>query len=271
MLTPGPFSLPMTSRQAFALEALLKSLPDKLEPRRLSLAQTLPEPDTRSDISWITTERRIVRATSSSPPAWTTRISSSIPIVTLNHDYTRSPVGRSLWRKPAQEGSIVGIKAKTYYPPRPKDWSDGPWLPDLAHGLLHAGLLNAKSIGFLPLKVRSPSPRKCAAPRPCPRPPHRRTLAPARIRLLFSARAPLAVVTDIAPASCPCLLSSCRRQPSLPPPKFALFNCQLLIVNRLRNRKSLSFLRLPPSNACSINEYNAPTKCTSAWFKMGTS
>lgn len=157
MLTPGPFALPMTSRQAFALEALLKSLPAMLQPQRLALAHSLPHVDTRSDVSWITTETPdrqgdIVLADGMDDSHF--RLN---PIVTLNHDYARPPVGRSLWRKPARDGAVVGIQAKTYYPPRPRDWHDGPWLPDLALGLVQAGLLNTKSIGFLPLKIRTPT------------------------------------------------------------------------------------------------------------------
>ena len=128
MLTSGPFSLPMTSRQAFALEALLKSLPDKLEPRRLSLAQTLPEPDSRSDISWITTEAPdrqgdIVLASGMDDSTSSSIRSSPSTMITR----ARPSAVRSAQTCPGRRHR--GIKAKTYYPPRPKDWSDGPWLP----------------------------------------------------------------------------------------------------------------------------------------------
>lgn len=163
-LTSGPFSLPMTDRQAFSLEARLKQL-GVVEPRRLSLARSNPEPqpEGRSDVSWITAELPdrqgdIVLASGMDDSHF--RLN---PIVTLNHDYQRPPVGRSLWRRLVRDQGVTGIQAKTYYPPRPKDWSGGPWLPDLAYELLRAGLLNAKSIGFLPLKVRSPSQDEIAA------------------------------------------------------------------------------------------------------------
>ncbi len=163
-MSPGPFLLPMTDRQAFSLETRLKALPRDFEPRRLSLAAApAPQPEGRSDISWITTETPdrqgdIVLAAGMDDSHF--RLN---PIVTLNHDYSRPPVGRSLWRKLTSENGRVGVKAKTYYPPRPADWSAGPWLPDLAYGLLQAGLLNAKSIGFLPLKVRSPTSEEVRA------------------------------------------------------------------------------------------------------------
>lgn len=158
-LTPGPFALPMTDRQAFSLEVRLKKLPKEFEPRRLSLAQSTPEPlpEGRSDLSWITAEAPdrqgdLVLASGMDDAHFKLN-----PIVTLNHDYQRPPVGRSLWRRPVRAGNLHGIQAKTYYPPRPKEWSEGPWLPDLAWELLRVGLLNAKSIGFLPLKVRPPT------------------------------------------------------------------------------------------------------------------
>jgi len=152
------FAIPMTDRQATTLEARLKFLGDDILPRRLTLAAApAPQPEGRSDISWITTEAPdrqgdVVLAAGMDDSHF--RLN---PIVTLNHDYARPPVGRSLWRKLTQDHRQTGVKAKTYYPPRPADWTGGPWLPDLAYGLLQAGLLNAKSIGFLPLKVRTPT------------------------------------------------------------------------------------------------------------------
>lgn len=165
MLTPGPFALPMTTRQAFALEARLKRLPHETEPRRLALAQSTPDPqpEGRCDLSWITAEAPdrqgdLVLASGMDDTHFKLN-----PIVTLNHDYQRPPVGRSLWRRPGRVNNVNAIQAKTYYPPRPREWSDGPWLPDLAWELLRAGLLNAKSIGFLPLRVRPPTPAEIKA------------------------------------------------------------------------------------------------------------
>ena len=78
------------------------------------------------------------------------------PLVTLAHAYWCPPVGRSLWRKRIKDGTIVGIKAKTVYPPRPPNWSSDPtetWTPDRVLALVQSGMLNGKSIGFLPLKA----------------------------------------------------------------------------------------------------------------------
>ena len=64
------------------------------------------------------------------------------------------PVGRSLWRKRVKDGDLLGIKKKKQYPAKPDSWALGsPWPPDKVLPLVSAGLLNGKSIGFLPLKV----------------------------------------------------------------------------------------------------------------------
>src|SRR5262249_3401388 len=83
------------------------------------------------------------------------------PIVTLGHAYWLPPVGRSLWRKRIKDGAppdgAVGIKAKTQYPPRPEAWpAADAWPPDQGFALIQSGLLQGKSIGFLPLKVHIP-------------------------------------------------------------------------------------------------------------------
>jgi hypothetical protein len=76
------------------------------------------------------------------------------PIATLNHDYTCPPIGRSLWRKFVKDGDTRGIKAKTVYPPMPATWPAGEcWEPDKVFAQIQAGLLNAKSIGWLPTKA----------------------------------------------------------------------------------------------------------------------
>ncbi|MGL4551293.1 MAG: hypothetical protein ACRC33_08900, partial [Gemmataceae bacterium] len=77
------------------------------------------------------------------------------PVVTLGHDYARPPVGRGVWRRRVRDGELVGIKAKTHYPPRPAG-VDGPWPPDDVFAHVRAGLLAGKSVGFLPLQVHAP-------------------------------------------------------------------------------------------------------------------
>ena len=160
--TEGPFGVPMKDGQAKLLEARLKELPQ--EPafafRRASLARGLSEwqPEGRADVSWITEESPdragdVVLAGGMDDTHFQLN-----PLVTLNHDYAEPPVGRSLWRRRVKEGSLVGIKAKTHYPPRPVSWnSTTPWPPDAAFDLVQAGLLLGKSIGFIPLKLREPT------------------------------------------------------------------------------------------------------------------
>ena len=86
------------------------------------------------------------------------------PLVTLQHAYWCPPVGKSLWRKRVKDGAATGIKAKTVYPPKPDSWPKedvNPWPPDKVLALVQAGMLNGKSIGFLPLKVHQPDMREC--------------------------------------------------------------------------------------------------------------
>lgn len=159
----GPLGFPMQDRQATVVDTLLKSLPKgkEFEYRRLSgekLAATETSPGERSDVSWITTEspdrqNEVVIAKGMNDSQFALN-----PIVTLNHCYHMPPVGKSLWRKRAKDGALVGIKAKTQYPPIPANWPEGEeWPPDCAFSLVQADLLRGKSIGFLPTAVHVPS------------------------------------------------------------------------------------------------------------------
>jgi hypothetical protein len=86
------------------------------------------------------------------------------PVVTFNHNNQQPPVGRSLWRKQARDDALVGSKAKTHYPPRPKHCpADKAWEADEVLALNLAGLLQGKSIGFLPAKVRTATPEETKA------------------------------------------------------------------------------------------------------------
>ncbi len=162
----GPLGFPMQDRQATVVDTLLKSLPKakEFEYRRLSgekLAATETSPGERSDVSWITTEspdrqNEVVIAKGMNDSQFALN-----PIVTLNHCYHMPPVGKSLWRKRAKDGSLVGIKAKTQYPPAPANWPEGEeWPPDCAFSLVQAELLRGKSIGFLPTAVHVPTDKE---------------------------------------------------------------------------------------------------------------
>ncbi|HXG12257.1 MAG TPA: hypothetical protein VNK04_21055 [Gemmataceae bacterium] len=162
--TEGPLGLPMKDRQAQALDERLKALPEEL--RRLKRvvidrAPTETLEGERSDVSWISTEdpdrdREVVIARGMDDSHF--RLN---PIVTMQHAYWLPPVGRSLWRKRVTDGSRVGIKAKTQYPPRPASWpEDAEWPADCAFTLVQADLLRGKSIGFLPTRVHVPDDRE---------------------------------------------------------------------------------------------------------------
>jgi hypothetical protein len=159
--TEGPLGFPLTDKQARNLDALLKTLPKskEFEYRKSIFAKAPTEvnPGERSDVSWISTETpdrygHVVFAKGMNDSQFALN-----PIVTLNHNYSAPPIGRSLWRKFVKDGDTRGIKAKTLYPQMPDTWNqDGstdPWMPDKVFAQIQAGLLNAKSIGWLPTKA----------------------------------------------------------------------------------------------------------------------
>jgi hypothetical protein len=164
----GPLGFPLTDKQAFALDAILKALPsdDAFRYRKLTVARGPTEilAGERSDVSWISTEDPdrtgdVVLARGMNDSQFRQN-----PIVTLNHCYWAPPVGKSLWRKFATDGAIRGIKAKTQYPGRPGDWAEGKdWPADVAFSLVQADLLRGKSIGFLPVKVHMPDTKELQA------------------------------------------------------------------------------------------------------------
>jgi hypothetical protein len=163
--TIGPLNFPQSDRAASALDAVLRSLPKtpEYEYRKAVSAKAPTElnPGERSDVSWITTESvdrmgEVVLARGMDDSQF-----QGNPLVTLGHAYWLPPVGRSLWRKRTRDGSLVGVKAKTQYPPRPESWpAADPWPPDKVLALVQAGLLQGKSIGFLPTKVHVPDEKE---------------------------------------------------------------------------------------------------------------
>jgi len=163
--TIGPLNFPQSDRAASALDAVLRSLPKtpEYEYRKAISAKAPTElnPGERSDVSWITTESvdrmgEVVLARGMDDSQF-----AGNPLVTLGHAYWLPPVGRSLWRKRTRDGNLVGVKAKTQYPPRPEAWPAGdPWPPDKVLALVQSGLLQGKSIGFLPTKVHIPDEKE---------------------------------------------------------------------------------------------------------------
>jgi hypothetical protein len=80
--------------------------------------------------------------------------------VFLNHDYKDLQVGICHWIKPTLDGK--GLKAKTHYPAKPKDWGDAPWVPSaLLHFMQQTPPgMTGRSVGFLPLNVRQATPEE---------------------------------------------------------------------------------------------------------------
>lgn len=153
-VTAGPLGVPCTDAQAFALDRLCRDLPDA-SLKRLSIPAAIAEKAdaTRTDESWISTEdldhdHDIVLAAGMDPAHFLLN-----PVVPLNHAYWLPPVGKCLRLWEHRGDRSQGIKAITHYPRRPEDFS-GEWSPDEAWALVSAGLLNGKSIGFLPTKTR---------------------------------------------------------------------------------------------------------------------
>src|SRR5262245_38302128 len=130
--TTGPVGIPMTDDQAFALESVLKKLPaEDQAPRKARLDPAIYELEVgeRADISWISTEaidrdREVVLAKGLNDSHFQLN-----PLVTVNHRYDLPPVGKSLWRKFADEPHRRGVIAKTHYPAKPEAWTDA-WPPD---------------------------------------------------------------------------------------------------------------------------------------------
>jgi len=154
----GPLGFPMQDRQAQALDAILKALPK--EPayayRKSLITKSPTETGERCDVSWITTEQPDRAGDVVISRGMNQQQYNLNPIVTLEHNYTMPPVGKSLWRKATRDGTTSGIKAKTQYPSKPEAW-EGTWPADLAFSLVQAGLLNGKSIGFIPTKIHPPT------------------------------------------------------------------------------------------------------------------
>jgi hypothetical protein len=163
----GPLGFPMVDRTARAVEALLRALPRTAEHAYRKIvhgkAPTELNPGERSDVSWISTESvdragEVVIARGMNDSQF-----HGNPLVTLSHAYHLPPVGRSLWRKRVRDGELAGIKAKTRYPERPETWpADEVWMPDRVFALVQAGLLQGKSIGFLPTRTHFADSKEAA-------------------------------------------------------------------------------------------------------------
>lgn len=135
------------------IDTLSRDLPKDFTYRRLARKsdQFTLDPGERTDVSLITTDA-IDRDNECVLPMggdWT----GYNRVVTFAHRYDQLPVGSNWWIRPKSNGLV----AKTFYPPRPNDWGDGPWLPSAILHLMQQPVptCTGKSIGFLPLNVRA--------------------------------------------------------------------------------------------------------------------
>src|SRR5262245_28324326 len=110
--TEGPLGFPMKDADAKSLDEILRQHPDA-EYCRVVVRKATSElaEGERADVSWIQTEaidheREIVLASGFRDANY-----AANPIVTINHQYFRPPIGKSLWRRRLKEGDRRGVKA----------------------------------------------------------------------------------------------------------------------------------------------------------------
>jgi hypothetical protein len=142
------------------IDDLSRSLPKDFTYRRIARKSDEFSLDSgeRTDVSFITTDA-LDREGQVVLPAggdW----SSYNRVVTFAHRYDQLPAGSNWWIRPKSHGLI----AKTHYPHKPADWGSAPWLPS---AILHfmqqpVPTCTGKSIGFLPLHIRSATPDEVA-------------------------------------------------------------------------------------------------------------
>ncbi len=157
-LVESSLGIRTTEKTARRVDELLRDLPTGQRSLRRKSATVPTEVNTseRTDVSTITT-RAMDRDNEIVDPAGID-ISDYLtnPIVLFGHDQNK-PVGKALWVK----SSVDGLIAKTKYASRPKTFQ-GEWLPDFVFEMVLADVLRGKSIGFLPLEFRDPTPEESA-------------------------------------------------------------------------------------------------------------
>ena len=154
----------MPDHAAHTLDTLLKSLPHtpEYEYRHLVTTKAATEinPGERSDVSWISTEspdrtREVVVAKGMNDTQF-----QGNPIVTLGHASIcrrwANRCGAAISRRRARRHQGQDRLSR-----RPETWpAQDAWPPDQVFALIQAGLLQGKSIGFLPVKVHIPDSKE---------------------------------------------------------------------------------------------------------------
>jgi hypothetical protein len=160
-LVEGPWGARVPEAVARALDKQRRELPAEFRDslQRFTCKGTAMALGDRQEDSWISTDTIDRQGDVVLPLGMDDRAFALNPVVTWQHAYDQPPVGLSLWRRLANRSVGQGILARTRYPMRPATFGrDQPWLPDMAWNLLRQGLLAGKSIGFVPIKVRPPTP-----------------------------------------------------------------------------------------------------------------
>jgi hypothetical protein len=150
----------MPENLAKRIDVLSRDLPGDFTYRRVARKSdsfTL-DPGERTDVSVITTDAVDREGECILPGGgdW----SGYNRVVTFAHRYDQLPVGSNWWIR-ARNNALI---AKTHYPPKPADWGDAPWLPSAVLHLMQQPVptCTGKSIGFLPLNIRSATAEELA-------------------------------------------------------------------------------------------------------------
>lgn len=147
-----------SEEQAHAVEALVKAQPSgaEYEYRRVIVKTDVDrfEEGERADVSVVGSSAVDREGEVVLPNGLDLSQFRNNPVVTFNHDYKISPIGRCAWIK--YEPRRDALLAKTIYARRPDGWQ-GDWLPDAVYSLVQQRVLQGKSVGFLPREIRPPS------------------------------------------------------------------------------------------------------------------
>jgi len=131
---------------ASQIDELAKTLPQGCEFVTKSYQAELQfEPGERSEVSIISSDKKDYSEEVVIPNGLDLSHFRQHRRVLYNHDRNAPPVAECLWVKTYKNT----LRAKTMYP-EPKSEDAGPWFTTQLWGLVAAGLLNCKSIGFLP-------------------------------------------------------------------------------------------------------------------------
>jgi hypothetical protein len=144
------------------IDALVKTLPlvCRTVKRKASFSEMEITPERRSEVSLISTDAKDLEG----EVVLTQGIDKSFyygenrtPVVCFAHNIDKQ-VGLCRWCKKTSNG----LKALTYYPEKPSWYEGGDWLPDTVFAAIQTGLLQGKSIGFIPVVMRDATAQEVA-------------------------------------------------------------------------------------------------------------